>query len=61
MGIQQFHENLSYRLNESVKINNELVEKMALIAELKQIDTLRSRIHEAINCHDPNITVILIF
>lgn len=37
-------EDLRRRLADSIQVNNELVEKMAFIAELQQLDTLRGRL-----------------
>ena len=48
------NDDLLRKLAESIQVNNELVEKMAYIAELQQLDTLRGRLASEMNT-SPNI------
>ena len=46
--LQHARDVLSYQLQESIGVNHELIRKIALIAELQELDTLRARLRAAV-------------
>jgi hypothetical protein len=52
--LEAANEALKRQLQDSIQVNVELLEKMAFMAELKQLDTLRGRLREIQEEHSPS-------